>query len=49
MINLDVFTNGNNQEQNLKWSHIPDQPYRMLIVGGSGSGKKPALIHLIKE
>ena len=24
---------------NLKWPYIPDHPYRILIVGGSGSGK----------
>ena len=24
---------------NPNWSHIPDRPYRTLIIGGSGSGK----------
>ena len=28
---------------------IPDHPYRMLIIGGSGSGKPNALLNLIKE
>ena len=28
-----------NEEHNLKWSYIPDHPYRMLIIGGSGTGK----------
>ena len=34
MFNLDAFTNENNKEHNPKW---PDHPYRMLIIGGSGS------------
>ena len=29
-------------------SYIPDHPYRILIVGGSGSGKATALLNLIK-
>ena len=29
--------------------YIPDHPYRMLIIGGSGSGKTNALLNLIKE
>ena len=24
---------------NKNWSYIPDHPYRILIIGGSGSGK----------
>ena len=29
----------NIKEHNLKWPHIPDHPYTILIIGGSGSGK----------
>ena len=36
MINFDDYTNENKIEHNLKWPHIPDHPYRILIVGGSG-------------
>ena len=36
MINLDSITNGNNKEDNEKWSFIPDHPYRILTIGGSG-------------
>ena len=36
MINLDIITNGNNKEHNEKWSFIPDHPYRILTIGGSG-------------
>ena len=49
MFNLDDITNENNKELNLKWPYIPDNPYRMLIIGGSGSGKTNALLNLIKE
>ena len=49
MINLDSITNENNKEHNEKWSFIPDHPYRILIIGGSGSGKTNALLNLIKE
>ena len=49
MINLDSITNENNQEHNEKWPYIPDHPYRILIIGGSGSGKTNALLNLIKE
>ena len=34
MINLDNFVNNNNEEHNVKWPHIPDHPYRILIIGG---------------
>ena len=49
MINLDSITNENNKEHNEKWPYIPDHPYRILITGGSGSGKTNALLNLIKE
>ena len=32
-----------------KWPFIPDHPYRILIIGGSGSRKTNALLNLIKE
>ena len=49
MINLDSFTNENNKEHNKKWPYIPDHPYRIMIIGGSGSGKTNALLNLINE
>ena len=49
MINLDSITNENNKEHNEKWPFIPDHPYRILIIGGSGSGKTNALLNLIKK
>ena len=40
MINFDDYTNENKIKNNSNWSYIPDHPYRILIAGGSGSGKK---------
>ena len=37
------------RDHNKKWPYIPAHPYRMLIIGGSGSGKINALLNLIKE
>ena len=47
MINLDNITNENNKKHNEKWPHIPDHPYRILIIGGSGSEKTNTLLNLI--
>ena len=32
-----------------KRPYIPDHPYRIIIIGGSGSEKTNALINLINE
>ena len=49
MINLDSITNQNNKKHNEKWLYIPDHPYRILRIGGSGSQKTNALFNLINE
>ena len=49
MINLDSITNENNKELNEKWSFIPDHPYRIIIIRGSGSGKTNPLTNFINE
>ena len=49
MINLESITNEKNKEHNEKWPYIPDHPYRIIIIDGSGSGKTNALLNLIKE
>ena len=49
MFNLDDITNQTNKEHNKNWLSVPDHPFRILIIGGSGSGKTNALLNLIKE
>ena len=49
MINLDSITNENNKENNEKWPYIPDHLYKILIIGGSESGKTNMLHNLINE
>ena len=49
MINFDDYANENHTQHNLKWSYIPDHAYRILIIGGSGSGKANALLYLINN
>ena len=49
MINLDSIINENNKEHNKKWPYIPNYLYRILIIGGSGSGKTNTLFNLINE
>ena len=49
MINSDEYTNENIIEHNSKWPYIPDHPYRILIIGASGSGKRIALLNLINN
>ena len=34
---------------NLNWPYIPGHPYRILIIGGSGSEKTNVLLNLIKH
>ena len=49
MINFDDYTNENIIEHNSKWFYFPDHPNRILIIGGSGSGKTNALLNLINN
>ena len=49
MINFDHYTNENIIEQNSKLPYIPDHPYRILIIGRSGSGNTNALLNLINN
>ena len=49
MINIDEYVNENKTEQNKNWSYTPDHPYRILIIGGSGSGKTNVLLNLIEN
>ena len=49
MINFDDHTNENKTQHNPNWPYIPDRPYRISIIGGSGSGKTNALLNLISN
>ena len=49
MINFDDYMNENKTKHNKKWPYIPDHSYRILIIGGSGSGKTNALLNLIEN
>ena len=49
MINLDNIVNNNNKGHNENWPYIPDHPCRIIIIGGSGSGKTNTLLNLINE
>ena len=49
MINFNNFTNKNKSEHNSKWPYIPDHLYRILVIGGSRSGKIIALLNLINN
>ena len=49
MINFDDVTKENIKEYNPNWPQILDHPYKILIIGGSGSGKTNSLFNLINE
>ena len=40
MINVDEYINENKRKHNPNHPYILDHPYKILIIGGSGSGKK---------
>ena len=46
MINDDDVTKENVKEHNPDWPQIPNHPYRMLIIGSSGSRKATSLFYL---
>ena len=54
MINFDDYINENNGVAfktilNENWPYISDHPYRILIIGGSWSGKTNLLLNLIES
>ena len=49
MINFDEYTNKNKRKHNPNWPYIPDHPYRILIIAGSGTGKTNALLNVINN
>ena len=54
MINFDNYVNGvafneNKSKHNKNCPYIPDHPYRILIIGGLGSGKRNLILNLIQN
>ena len=49
MITFDDYANENETEHNSMLSYIPDHPYRILLIRGSGTGKTNALLNLINN
>ena len=54
MVDFDDYVNGiafneYKTKHNKNWPHIPDHPYRILIIGGSGSGKLNLFLDLIEN
>ena len=48
MFNFDYITKEDMKGHNPKWSEIPDDSYRKLIVGEYASERTNALLNLIK-
>ena len=52
---IKVITMMKNYDQSVKinhnpnWPYIPDHPYRILIIGDSGSGKTYVLLYVLKD
>ena len=49
MFNFDYVTKEDIKEHNPNWQEISDHPYRILIIGNSGSGKSNALLDLVNN
>ena len=49
MINFDNYVNENKTKHNKNWPYIPDHPYRILIIGGSGFEKTNVSLNLIEN
>ena len=47
MINFDNYVNENKTKHNKSWPYTPDHTYKILIIGGSASGKTNLLLNLI--
>ena len=49
IISFNDVTKETIKQHNLDWLHIPDQPCKILIISGSGSGKTNALLELVND
>ena len=48
-VQLWLYCKRRRKKHNPNWPEIPNHPYRILIIGGSGSGKTNALLNLINN
>ena len=48
-INFDDYANENKTGHNPDWPSILDHPYRIIIIGGSGSEKNECIIKFNKQ
>ena len=48
-INFDDMVNEEKTQHNPDWPYTPDMPFRLMIVGSSGSGKTNTLFNLINR
>ena len=49
MMNFNDYVNKNTIKPNKNWPYIPDHLCRILLIGGSGSGKTNLLLNLIEN
>ena len=49
MVDFDGVTNKNIKEHNPNWPQIPDHLFRVLVFGGSGSGKSNSSVNWINH
>ena len=49
MFNFDYITKEDIKQYNPNWPEITNYQYRILIIGGYGSGKTGALLNLINH
>ena len=49
MITFDYVVKENTKEHITNWPEIPDYPYRILVIEGSGSGKTNYLFNLTSQ
>ena len=49
MVNFDDIVNENKTKHSKNWPYIPYHPFKILIIGGSGSAKTNVLLNLIEN
>ena len=49
MLMIEKYDQSVEINQNTNWSYTSENPYRILIISGSGTGKTNALLYLMKH